>query len=674
LGMQYGRVYSIKFQNKIYYIGHTDSFVKKGTPGVVEYDGTQFTAMGLNKTTTDVGVDFSFASRNDTLFVSFDSTVYMYKGSWKPYYRMTGSGIITSIATLGAALYVSELSSSPLVKIKKLGQGLVLDSFNMPYKAYEEPTLTVKLFTAGNRLLVNKNHLYYHMVQSFGHDKVVQTHFRNIVVDTAGVQFINNGNKVYCFAAGGIKINGIDYHNIAQFYLFPLQDIKTDTIKVHVFRDINKNGSYEQTDKIASNVVVRELLTNKDYSTDSFGNVELYPLDNEDFKVLFISDSNGDSCFKAPYSGAQSSGHYNSPQGKYQMDMPIWRTSLNNTNIMLKAYGSGQSRLDVSAPIHIRVFNRDCNASNSSVTVTIVIDSSTHILSSVPPYDSYSGGIVTYSMKIPPYSEQLIELKVKYPLGNYAIGDTVRHKVHISTPTSEDTSDNDDLVVTRLVYSHDPNSKHCEPEGRITSDLKRIRYHINFQNEGNDDAWRVTIVDTLNLKMPVYEFQMAGSSHSYIISHKDNVVTWVFDNINLKPKGKDEAASKGFLAFDAKVMGELRQGDSIRNKAYIYFDYNKPIVTNYAVILRKDNNEDIDRNIYQSLHLEAYPNPAGGELTIYNRGKADQHIYIYDMKGSIVSVMDLQGLAKGHIDTSAWAAGIYMVIGHSGEAIKIIIQ
>ena len=45
----------------------------------------------------------------------------------------------------------------------------------------------------------------------------------------------------------------------------------------------------------------------------------------------------------------------------------------------------------------------------------------------------------------------------------------------------------------------------------------------------------------------------------------------------------NELASHGFIEYDIHVHSDLAPGDSIRNQAAIYFDFNPPIVTNTVV-------------------------------------------------------------------------------------------
>jgi hypothetical protein len=241
-------------------------------------------------------------------------------------------------------------------------------------------------------------------------------------------------------------------------------------------------------------------------------------------------------------------------------------------------------------------------------------------------------------------------------------------------PFSEDSTDNSDSIVQKLVYSYDPNEKHSFPEGVITKGLTSIRYQIDFQNMGNDDAYKVTVVDTLNLKMPVYEFRMLWASHPYKVSISGkNVVTWVFNDIKLRPKSVDEPGSKGFVIFEARVKGDLRQGDSIRNRAHIYFDYNSPVITNFSVILRDDNHVSLATPVIATT-FSLYPNPSNGSVYLSSSVSGPNEICIYDSKGALVHTLTINGDSTGSFSTLGWNSGIYIAKGMNGESIKFVVQ
>jgi uncharacterized repeat protein (TIGR01451 family) len=141
---------------------------------------------------------------------------------------------------------------------------------------------------------------------------------------------------------------------------------------------------------------------------------------------------------------------------------------------------------------------------------------------------------------------------------------------------------NIDSVRLNVTGSFDPNDKTVLPEGKIPFFTNELDYLIRFQNTGNDTAFKVVVVDTLPPQLDVVSLKTISASHPYVVSLKKNIITFTFDNILLPDSNVNERASHGFIRFKLKPQNGLKVGDNINNKAAIYFDYNKPIITNIA--------------------------------------------------------------------------------------------
>jgi uncharacterized repeat protein (TIGR01451 family) len=141
---------------------------------------------------------------------------------------------------------------------------------------------------------------------------------------------------------------------------------------------------------------------------------------------------------------------------------------------------------------------------------------------------------------------------------------------------------NVDSVRLNVTGSFDPNDKTVLPEGKIPFFTNELDYLIRFQNTGNDTAFKVVVVDTLPPQLDVVSLKTISASHPYVVSLKKNIITFTFDNILLPDSNVNERASHGFIRFKLKPQNGLKVGDNINNKAAIYFDYNKPIITNTA--------------------------------------------------------------------------------------------
>jgi len=108
-----------------------------------------------------------------------------------------------------------------------------------------------------------------------------------------------------------------------------------------------------------------------------------------------------------------------------------------------------------------------------------------------------------------------------------------------------------------------------------------LTYKIRFQNTGNDTAFTVVLVDTLDVEhLDISTLEVLNTSHSHTLSIEDaQILTFTFNDILLADSTTNEEASHGFVTFKIDQHPNNQIDDIIMNKAYIYFDYNEAIVT-----------------------------------------------------------------------------------------------
>jgi PKD repeat protein len=133
--------------------------------------------------------------------------------------------------------------------------------------------------------------------------------------------------------------------------------------------------------------------------------------------------------------------------------------------------------------------------------------------------------------------------------------------------------------------SYDPNDKHVSPEGVLAQNYTPITspltFHINFQNTGNDTAYDVTILDTLDSDLDLATLQILGSSHDVSTQMTVNGdVRFNFFNIMLPDSGTDEPGSHGWVTYRISPKTGIADPTVITNTSYIVFDQNAPVVTN----------------------------------------------------------------------------------------------
>lgn len=200
------------------------------------------------------------------------------------------------------------------------------------------------------------------------------------------------------------------------------------------------------------------------------------------------------------------------------------------------------------------------------------------------------------------------------------IGDTVDIEVTI-LPISGDVDPSNNTFVGHFVVgnSYDPNNKEVSPKGTGTSgfipaNTPKLDYTVNFQNTGTAPAINIYILDTLDVDVDITTLEIVSSSHPMtVLLLPGNVLKFNFSNIFLADSLSNEPASHGFVKYSIAPVSGLNPGDQITNTAYIYFDFNPPIVTNTAINTIEFLTGIAENNDYQ---LGVFPNPTTNSVNI----------------------------------------------------------
>ncbi|MBX7204190.1 MAG: T9SS type A sorting domain-containing protein [Bacteroidia bacterium] len=241
----------------------------------------------------------------------------------------------------------------------------------------------------------------------------------------------------------------------------------------------------------------------------------------------------------------------------------------------------------------------------------------------------------------------------------------------------KDTLDNMDTLNQKVVAAHDPNDKQSNPHIYVLPGVKKIDYQIRFQNIGSDTAYGVTVLDTVDTRLPLKEITINSASHPYRFAVINNVLFWRFDGIMLPPVKTDEPRSHGWIRYSSKLAQGLPIGTEILNKAYIYFDYEKPVITNEALIRLVQDTLAMGipakpKALNETIRL--YPNPAGSFFVLENTGVETEQIEIYSLIGEKIQVLNLKKETQLIINTTDWKSGVYFIRSGSGKATTLVIQ
>lgn len=662
-----------QFNKRLYIAGQFDTMyndsntVRKKVSQVAAIYSSSFFPSGFPSNLVDsFGRSISdLIVRRDTLYMNFNHRIYRLSTSnvWSVYYDNGNNNRIQEFSLNNSTLNI--LSNNIIYTNVKSSSKDVISI----------PGPNVKLWGFKDRNYLSYKTNFQNLSDVFceiRNGKVLPL-FYNQTADSLFIVAAINGNEMYYVGGSEVFVDSTNYSHIAQIIVDSLIDLQIDTLLVRVFYDKNLNGVLDSNDlRIQS--FINEYNFNLTNLTDQNGEMEFYLFDKGDYIFGLNSTINQDSCFKVAKPGFFRSDLRLSPKSRDTIDIALIRTSNLPKNIVIEAHARPTARLEDVMSMYIGIKGVDCDNYLYNAAVTITLPDSVVYVNSTPSYSQKVGNKLTYNFtNLYSLGVKSIHLTYKYPFGKFSINQSPSTKIKVTTNIQEDTIDNKDSVVQKIVYSYDPNAKYSVPEGKIYSNLKKVRYTIHFQNEGNDDARRVRVVDTLKIQLPIFEFRMIGSTHPYTIYNDGNVVTWVFDNINLKPKSVSEELSKGYLVFDAMLTGNLRIGDSVLNKADIYFDYNDPIETNYASIVRTDNKESTN-SIEINTSFKVYPNPSNDIISIENLSSKIQELHIYDVRGVLLKTLYIEANSLLKLDISGFSSGIYFMKTEEGSTIKIVKQ
>jgi uncharacterized repeat protein (TIGR01451 family) len=302
--------------------------------------------------------------------------------------------------------------------------------------------------------------------------------------------------------------------------------------------------------------------------------------------------------------------------------------------------------------ISVQICNISCgNMANSTVKIAVpsgVIPTLTNV-----PNSSFANDTVTLSI---PYLSACTT--ISFPCffnGSTPAGTVFNFSVSASAVGEQDLNFNELPFFATVLNSYDPNDKNCNLPPFINPNLKEnLQYTVRFQNDGNYPALNVVVRDTISSNLDLSTFRFIGSSHpaSYTIDPLTREVTFKFSGINLAPSTLNLDDSQGYFTYTIDELPDLILNSEIKNTAYIYFDFNPPIVTNTTVNTNGFLGLASD-DLANEFSLTIFPNPTNGKFTIDLSETA--RVKIYSAIGSLVynqvvhqgETIDLTDVKKG---------------------------
>ena len=333
----------------------------------------------------------------------------------------------------------------------------------------------------------------------------------------------------------------------------------------------------------------------------------------------------------------------------------------------------------IAAPVKMKQIQYKLNNPTISSTGTVyaVFDSIQHFLSANPVPTAINGNVVSWNVSNINSNASAIMVYFSLPT-TFTAANNVPFTVGINNLQYSDTNllNNQINYTFPICNAYDPNDKTVAPKGigpngLITLDQSLLTYTVRFQNTGNAPAFNVVVVDTLSDNLDITTLNITEVSHNYQLEVVDNkILKWKFYNIMLPDSSTNFAGSIGYFIYQLRMKNGLQIGDQIKNKAYIYFDYNPAIITNETV---NTIYQPSGVNNWNSGETVIYPNPTEDILYI-DAEQVFTHYRLMDASLRIVKQAHFTATRQQKVDVQELSAGIYFLQVGEGKLKKVVVR
>lgn len=303
--------------------------------------------------------------------------------------------------------------------------------------------------------------------------------------------------------------------------------------------------------------------------------------------------------------------------------------------------------------------NNGTQAENGTINFLFDDNILDFISSDISP-DAQSSGLLSWNFTdLKPFESRTINivLNVNSPMEipPVNLGDILSYEANITIfDLDEAPLDNVFDLRQTVVNSVDPNDKTCLEGNNIKPSMvgEYVHYLIRFENTGTYAAENVVVKDVIDASVfDVQSLQITDASHKMFTRINGNVVEFIFEDIQLP---FNDANNDGYVAFAIKTRPSLSLGDSLKNKAEIYFDYNLPIITNEAQTLVKNG---VRTTEVKELAIDFYPNPIK-DIAHFMVNDQIEKAQIYDLNGKILRSTSV---SNNELNIQELQSGTYMV-------------
>ncbi|MCW3105480.1 MAG: C-terminal target protein [Bacteroidetes bacterium] len=311
---------------------------------------------------------------------------------------------------------------------------------------------------------------------------------------------------------------------------------------------------------------------------------------------------------------------------------------------------------------NLDVYYFNAGTVTANTMLKVILDPSVTYLSSTPAPASISGDTLFYSVG-PVYYDSIgmVRVSLNTP-ASLSLGSTLTFFAGVPNAGDVTPADNADTLQSIVTGAFDPNDKNVNQPYYIFGNEEMV-YKVRFQNTGTLAAHNVIVKDTLDSDLDFSTFRLLGSSHPVnVVFEPGNGISFEFINIMLPDSTSNESGSHGEVVYSIQPRTGRPVGTSIKNKAFIYFDYNAAVITNTTTNVIAGATLGIDK-LDAVGAVSLFPNPAQDEISILVPAKyRDYRIELLDIAGRVVIEKETGSAATvQRMDVSALNNGIYLL-------------
>ncbi len=372
------------------------------------------------------------------------------------------------------------------------------------------------------------------------------------------------------------------------------------------------------------------------------------------------------------------------PNWKLTTDSSSYFLSLSDTNLSDTVRFGLYPKLEYSEMINIvsspptrcdewidfEVYGKNIGTTTTEGTIWLDVDTNLVEVEFIDIPDSVGTNLYGWHFEnlLPSTSiSKLIRFKIPGPL-DFMLGDSLRLGAYITFVANAQNYSSRYFNYDPIVRcSYDPNDKLVQPnrEGNYTLFEEDLFYTIRFQNTGNDVAYDVVVLDTLDENLDPSTFRVLSTSHPVMLETQmtDNkYLSFAFEDIFLPDSTSNFEGSQGYINYMISPKEGLAEETNIQNTASIYFDTNPPVVTNTTdnlMVSELPMIVSIAPLATQNLDFQIIPNPTHGTIEVFSEEAISSIFELRSLHGKLL----LRGNFEEYqlLDLSEYASGVYLI-------------